>query len=116
MPSRRYLLHCIDLLEGLLGFGLGTFCALEGCGKLRLSRLRVKVQRLVLRHESLELLMHLAHTSLLLFPLGALLGRFIFGLGLLTFVLLELPLGKAEFSLGPFEVLLQCGDLRSQCG
>ena len=35
---------------------------------------------------------------------------------LLTLVLLELPLGKAELFLGPFEVLLQCGDLRSQCG
>ena len=34
----------------------------------------------------------------------------------LTFVLLELPLGKAELVLGPFKVLLQCGDLRSQCG
>ena len=35
---------------------------------------------------------------------------------LLTLVLLELPLGKAELFLGPLEVLLQCGDLRSQCG
>ena len=79
--TRHYLLHCVDLLEGLLGFGLGTFCALEGRGKLRLSRLPVKLQHLVLRHESLELLLHLAHPSLLFFSLGALLGRFIFGLG-----------------------------------
>ena len=79
--TRRYLLHCVDLLEGLLGFGLGTFCALEGRGKLRLSRLRVKLQRLVLRQESLELLLHLAHPSLVLLSLSALLGRFIFGLG-----------------------------------
>ena len=79
--TRRYLLHCFDLLEGPLGFGLGTFCALEGRGKLRLSRLRVKLQRLMLRHESLELLLHLAHPCLLFFPLGALLGRFVFGLG-----------------------------------
>ena len=35
---------------------------------------------------------------------------------LLTLVLLDLPLGKAELFLGPFEVLLQYGDLRSQCG
>ena len=35
---------------------------------------------------------------------------------LLTLVLLELPLGKAELFLGPLEVLLQYGDLRSQCG
>ena len=32
---------------------------------------------------------------------------------LLTLVLLELPLGKAELFLGPLEVLLQYGDLRS---
>ena len=79
--THRYLLHRINLLEGLLGFGLGTLCALEGRGKLRLSRLRVKLQRLVLRHESLELLLHLAHPSLMPFPLGALRGRFVFGLG-----------------------------------
>ena len=79
--TRRYFLHRVNLLEGLLGFVLGTLCTLEGRGKLRLSRLRVKLQRLVLRHESLELLMHLAHPSLLLFSLGALLGLFIFGLG-----------------------------------
>ena len=78
--TRRYLLHRINLLEGLLGLGLGTLCALEGRGKLRLSRLRVKLQRLVLRHESLELLLHLAHPSLLFFLLSVLLRRFIFGL------------------------------------
>ena len=77
--TRRYFLHCVNLLKGLLDFGLGTLC--EGRGKLRLSRLQVKLQRLVLRHESLDLLLHLAHPSLLLFPLGVLLGRFIFGLG-----------------------------------
>ena len=60
---------------------LGTLCTLEGRGKLRLSHLRVKLQRLVLPHESLELLPHLAHPSLVLLSLGALLGRFIFGLG-----------------------------------
>ena len=79
--THRYLLHLIQLLEGLLGFGLGTLCALKGRGKLRLSRLRVKLQRLVLCHESLELLLHLAHPSLVLLSLGVLLGRFIFGLG-----------------------------------
>ena len=78
--TRRYLLHRVDLLEGLLGFGLGTFCTLEGRGKLRLSRLRVKLQRLVLRHKSLELLLHLAHPSLVLLSLCALIGRFILGL------------------------------------
>ena len=149
--TRRYLPHRLNLLEGLLGFGLGMLCALEGRGKLGLSRLRVKLQSLVLLHESLELLLHLAHPCLLFFPLSALLGRFVFGLGqrllqsrhfnrgpwhihddpiilqphllyiyidmvLLTFVLLELPLGKAELFLGPLEVLLQYGDLHSQCG
>ena len=79
--TRRYFLHRVNLLEGLLGFGLGTFRALEGRGKLRLSRLRVKLQRLVLRHESLELLLHLAHPSLMPLSLGALLGRLFFGLG-----------------------------------
>ena len=79
--TRRYLPHRLNLLEGLLAFSLGTLCALKGRDKLRFSRLRVKLQSLVLRHESLELLLHLAHLCLLLFPLGALLGRFVFGLG-----------------------------------
>ena len=79
--TRRYLLHRINLLEGLLGFGLGILCALKGRDKLGLSSLRVEHQRLVLRHESLELLLHLAHPRLMPFPLGALLGRFVFGLG-----------------------------------
>ena len=79
--TRCYLPHRLNLLEGLLGFNLGILCALEGRGKLKLSCLRVKLQCLVLRHESLELLLHLAHPCLLLFPLGALLGRFVFGLG-----------------------------------
>ena len=79
--TRRYLPHRFNLLEGFLGFGLGILCALEGRGKLRLSHLRVKLQCLVLHHESLELLLHVAHPCLLLFPLGALLGHFVFGLG-----------------------------------
>ena len=79
--TRRYLLHRVDLQKGLLGLGLGPLRALTGRCKLRFSRLQVKFQSLVLRHESLELLLHLAHPSLLLFSLGALLGRFIFGLG-----------------------------------
>ena len=80
-PPRRFFLQRTNLLEGLLGYARGIFCALEGRGKPRLSHLRVKLQRLVLRHGSLELLLHLAHPSLLLFSFGALLGRFIFGLG-----------------------------------
>ena len=79
--TRRYLLYRIDLLKGLLGLDLGTLRALTGRGKLRLSRLHVKIQRLVLRHESLELLLHLAHPSLVPLSLGALLGRLLFSLG-----------------------------------
>ena len=79
--TRRYLLHRVDLLKGLLGLSLGTPRALMGRGKLGLSRLQVKLQRLMLRHESLELLLHLAHPSLVLLSLGALLVRCIFSLG-----------------------------------
>ena len=79
--TRHYLPHRLNLLEGLLGFSLGIVCTLEGREKLRLPRLGVKLQRLVLRHKSLELLLHLAHPSLVLLSLGALLGRCIFGLG-----------------------------------
>ena len=79
--TRHYFLHRVNLLEGLLGLGLGNVCALEGRGKLRLSRLQVKLQRLVLRHESVELLLHLTHPSHVPFPLGALRGRFVFSLG-----------------------------------
>ena len=79
--TRRYLLHRVDLLEGLLGFSLGTFRTLKGRGKLGLSHLQVKLQRLVLRHERLQLLLHLAHPSLVPLSLGALPGRLFFGLG-----------------------------------
>ena len=74
--TRCYLPHRLNFLAGLLGFSLGTLCALEGHGKLGLSHLRVKLQSLVLLHESLKLLLHLAHLCLLFLPLGALLGRF----------------------------------------
>ena len=79
--TRRYLLNCLNFLEGLLGFGLGVLCAFEGLRKLGLSRLRVKLQGLVFFGESLELLLHLAYPGFLLFSLDALLGRFVFGLG-----------------------------------
>ena len=79
--TRCYLLHRVDLRKGLPGLGLGTLRALTGRDKLRLSRLQVKLQRLVLGHESLELLLHLAHPSLVPLSLGALLGRLFFGLG-----------------------------------
>ena len=79
--TRRYLLHCLNFLEGLLGFGLGILCVLEGLHKLGPLRLRVKLQGLVFLDESLELLLHLAYSGLLLLSLDALLGRFVFGLG-----------------------------------
>ena len=79
--TRHYFLHRVNLLEGLLGFRLGILRALKGRGKLRLSCLQVKLQRLVLRYESVELLLHLAHPCLLPFPVSALLSRFVFGVG-----------------------------------
>ena len=39
--TRLYLLGRLDFLEGLLGFGLGIFRALEGFGKLGLLCLEV---------------------------------------------------------------------------
>ena len=81
MPYRRYLLYCLNFLEGFLGFGLSVLCAFEGLHKLGLSRLRVKLQGLVFFGESLELLLHLTHPGFLLFSLDALLGCFVFGLG-----------------------------------
>src|SRR3954470_6540444 len=79
--TRRYLLNRLNFLEGLLGFGLGMLCAFEGLRKLGPLRLRVKLQGLVFLDESLELLLHLAYSGLLLLSLDALLGRFVFGLG-----------------------------------
>ena len=78
--THSYLLRYLNFLEGLLGFDVGVLSALTGLRKLGPLRLRVKLQGLVFFSESLELLLHLAHPSLLLFSLGALLGRFIFGL------------------------------------
>ena len=71
----------MNLLEGLLGFGLGVSCALEGLRKLGLLRLRVTLQGLLFFNKVLELLLDLADSSLLLLALGVLLGRFVFGLG-----------------------------------
>ena len=79
--TRRYLPHRLNSLEDLLSFSLGMLCALEGRNKLRLSPLGVKLQSLLLLHESLELLLHLANLRLMLLPLGALRGRSLLGLG-----------------------------------
>ena len=79
--TRCYLLHRVNLLKGLVGFSLGAPCAFERLRKLGLSHLRVKLQGLMFFGESLELLLHLAYPGFLLFPLNALLGRLVFGLG-----------------------------------
>ena len=55
--TRRYLLGRLNLLEGLLGFGLGVSRALEGLRKLGLLRLEVTLQGLELPVELLELLL-----------------------------------------------------------
>ena len=73
--TRRYLLHLIQLLEGLLGLGLGRFGIFNSHRELGRLRLRVKLQTLMFFHEGLELLPHLANLGLILLPLGALRGR-----------------------------------------
>ena len=78
--TRRYLLDSLNFLEGLLGFGLGILCILEGLCKLGPLRLRVTLQGLVLLDKLLVLLLNLADSGLLLLALGVLLGRFAFGL------------------------------------
>ena len=78
--TRCYLLGRLDFLEGLLGFGLGIFHALEGFGRFGRLRLEVMLQGLELLDKLLELLLYLRHPSILLFTLGALCGRLGFGL------------------------------------
>ena len=79
--TRRYLLGRLDLLEGLLGFGLGVLHALEGLRKLGFWRLGVTLQGLKFFDEVLKLLLDLVNPNLQFFVLGALLGRLVFGLG-----------------------------------
>ena len=64
-----------------MGFGLGAPDALKRLRELGLSRLRVKLQGLVLFGESLELLLHLAYSGFLLLSFNAFFGCFVFGLG-----------------------------------
>src|SRR3954468_1415109 len=78
--TRRYLFHHLQLLEGLLGFGLGRLGSFKGRRELGRSRLRVKLQTLMFFHESLKLLLHLADLGLKFLSLGALRGRILFGL------------------------------------
>ena len=79
--TRRYLLGRLNLLEGLLGFGLGVLHALEGLRKLKLLRLGVTLQGLEFFDKVLELLLDLINLSLLFLTLGVLLGCLVFGLG-----------------------------------
>ena len=79
--TRCYLLDRLNLLEGLLGFGLGALRTLEGLHKLGLLRLGVTLQGLVFLDEILELLLYLRHPRLLLLPPSTLRGRIMFGRG-----------------------------------
>ena len=79
--TRRYFLHILDFLEGLMGIGLSGLGTLKSQRKLGLSSLRVTLQTLLLFHESLDLLLYLRHPRLLLLSLSALRGRITFGRG-----------------------------------
>ena len=81
MPYPPLSFYCLNLLEGLLGFGLGRLGIFNGRHELRLLRLRVKLQTLMFLHENLKLLPHLADLRLQFLPLVALRGRFLLGLG-----------------------------------
>ena len=149
--TRRYLLHRLDLLKGLLGFGLSGLGTLKSQGKLGLSSLRVTLQTLVFStrawsscrtsatrascfsrsvrskaalFSALETASFRVATSAvapatftLVLSLFATKYFYIHLHMVLHIVLvLELLLGTAELVLGPLEALLQCIDLRSQCG
>ena len=79
--TRHNLLSRLNLLEGLLGFGFGVLHALEGLGKFGLLGLRIMLQGLVPFDGVLDLLLDLADPGLLLIARGALLSRFVLGLG-----------------------------------
>src|SRR3954466_5525016 len=81
MPYPLLSFSPLQLLEGLLGFGLGRLGSFKGRRELGSWRLRVKLQTLMFFHESLKLLQHLANLGLKFPSLGALRGRSLFGLG-----------------------------------
>ena len=64
-----------------MGFGLGAPDAFKCLRELKLSRLGVKLQGLVLFGERLELLLQLAYSGFLFLPFNAFFGRFVFGRG-----------------------------------
>ena len=84
-----------------MGLGLSSFGTLKSRGKLGLSSLRVALQTLVFFHESVELLLHLRHPRLLLFSLGALHGRIVFGLGQRFLQGCHLGCGPYNIHVGP---------------
>src|SRR3954462_13323694 len=92
--TRLYLFHRIQLLEGLLGFGLGRLGSFKGRRELGRSRLGVKLQTLMFFHESLKPLLHLADLRLKFLSLDALRGRSLLGLG-------QRLLEVSHFSCGP---------------
>src|SRR3954469_2389708 len=80
MPYPLLSFSPLQLLEGLMGSGLGTLGGLDGRRELGCLRLRLKLQTLMIFHESLQLLLHLADLNPKPLSLNTLLGRFLFGL------------------------------------
>ena len=79
--TRCYLFGLLDLLMCLLGFGLGVFHTHQGLRKLGLFHLQIMLHGLIPLVEVPELLLYLAHSSILLFALLVFQGRLVFGLG-----------------------------------
>ena len=78
--TRRYLLGRLDFFLCLLGFGLGVFHTCKGLRKPGLFHIKIMLHGLELLAKFLELLLYLAHSSILLFALLAVQGRLVFGL------------------------------------
>ena len=79
--TRRYLLGRLDFLLGLFGFDLGVFYSCKGLRKLGLFCFKLMLRGLELLAELLELLLYLAHSSILLLALLALQSRLVLSLG-----------------------------------
>ena len=97
MPAPLLSSCRVNLLEGLVGFGLGAPDAFKRLRELGIPRLGVKLQGHVLLGESLELLLHLAHSGFLFLPLNALRGLFVLGLR-------QRHLQGRHFGRGPWEI------------
>ena len=79
--TRRNLLGRLNFLEGALGFGSCILHALAGLRQFRLLHLIIALQGLKPLYHVLELLLRLTNPGLVLLARGALLGRFVLGLG-----------------------------------